>query len=239
MSRAVLRVVAAWGVHLLTATGAIWGFLALRAIFDHAWRLAFAWMLIAMLVDGLDGYLARTLDVQTHAARLDGSLLDNIVDYLNYVIVPALLLIEAPSLLPNGFRLAAALLVLLCSAYQFSQVDAKTEDHYFKGFPSYWNVVAVYLLLLNLNPWLNLAIVVLLNILVFVPVKYVYPSRSERFRRLTVVLTCAFGAIAVFGLLQYPAVPAWTIWLSALYVLYYLGISLLPSPQKIQPYSSR
>ena len=103
-----IRKTLAWGVHLFTASGAVWGFLALLAVFHHEWKSAFLWMTLAMLVDGLDGLLARKFDVKTYANGLDGALLDNILDYLNYVIVPALFLIEA-DILPAPFRLAAIL----------------------------------------------------------------------------------------------------------------------------------
>ncbi len=132
----------AMGVHLFTATGAIWGLLALIAVFHHEWRQAILWMILAMLVDGFDGMLARWAKVKTYAAHIDGELLDNILDYLNYVVVPALFLLEA-DFLPAGWRWIGAFAILLTSAYQFTQVDAKTDesnDYFFKGFPSYWNV---------------------------------------------------------------------------------------------------
>ena len=150
------RKILAWGVHLFTATGALWGLLALMAIFRHEWRAAIAWMILAMFVDGFDGMLARWADVKTYAAGLDGALLDNILDYINYVLVPALFLVEADFILPVQFRMAGAFALLLTSAYQFTQSDAKTDDHYFKGFPSYWNVMVLYMLVIGLDPWVNL-----------------------------------------------------------------------------------
>lgn len=226
-----LQKAAAWGVHLFTASGAVWGFLSILSIFAQDWRQAILWMIIAVLVDGLDGMLARWADVKTHAPGIDGSLLDNILDYLNYVIVPAFFLVQAPNLLPEAFRLPAAALILLASAYQFTQVDAKTdgsEEYFFKGFPCYWNVMVLYMLLMGLNPWLNLAFVVFFSVLVFVPVKYVYPSRNTRLRRLTLLLTYLYGAIGIWGLLQYPDVPQWVVWASFVYVAYYVALSLWP-----------
>lgn len=221
------RVAAAWGVHLFTATGAVWGLLALLAIFEHDWRGMIVWMIVAMLVDGFDGMLARWADVKTYAKGIDGALLDNILDYLNYVVVPALFLVEA-QVLPNGTRLAGACAILLTSAYQFTQIDAKTDDHHFKGFPSYWNVMALYMLLMNLPQWLNFVFLALFNILVFVPVKYIYPSRNSYLRRLTLLLTYIYGALGVWGLLQYPNQPKWVVWASLVYVVYYIALSLLP-----------
>lgn len=138
----LLRVMAAWGVHLFTATGAVWGLLGIIAIFEQNWRMMIIWMIVAMLVDGFDGTLARWADVKKYANGIDGALLDNILDYVNYVLVPAIFLIEA-DVLPASVRLFAACSILLTSAYQFTQADAKTDDHHFKGFPSYWNVAAL------------------------------------------------------------------------------------------------
>jgi phosphatidylcholine synthase len=225
-----MKKVLAWSVHLFTATGAIWGFLTILAIFEQNWRAAIIWMILAMFVDGFDGMLARWFHVKEYASQVDGALLDNIIDYLNYVVVAAFLLIKAPNLLPVGFEMAAAFSILLTSAYQFSQVDAKMDEQsfFFKGFPSVWNFLVIYLMLLGLNPWINLALVIICNVLVFVPVKYVYPSRNTRLRRLTLGLTYLYGAIAIWALLQYPSVPQWIVWISLIYVGYYALLSLFP-----------
>jgi len=218
----------AWGVHLFTATGALWGLLSLMAIFRHEWRAAIAWMILAIFVDGFDGMLARWADTKRYASGLDGALLDNILDYINYVLVPALFLVEADFILPAQFRLAGAFAILLTSAYQFTQADAKTDDHYFKGFPSYWNVMVLYMLVMKLNPWVNLTFLVLFNVLVFVPVKYIYPSRNTIMQRLTNVLTYLYGILGVWAAMQYPNVPAWAIWVTLVYVVYYAALSLWP-----------
>jgi len=226
--RLIVRKALAWSVHAFTATGALLGLLALMAIFRHEWRGAIAWMILAMFVDGFDGMLARWAEVDTYAPGLDGALLDNILDYINYVLVPALFLIEAESILPTQFRMAAAFTILLTSAYQFTQSDAKTEDNYFQGFPSYWNVMVLYMLVMKLNPWVNLAFLVMFNILVFVPVKYIYPSRNSIMKRLTSILTYLYGIVGVWAAMQYPNVPAWAIWATYVYVVYYAALSLWP-----------
>ncbi|MCJ7434249.1 MAG: CDP-alcohol phosphatidyltransferase family protein [Anaerolineales bacterium] len=229
-----IRNVLAWGVHLFTATGAVWGFLTLLAIWEQNFKLAIIYIIVAMFVDGFDGMLARWADVKTYATGIDGALLDNIIDYLNYVVVASLLLLKVPNLLPAGFVMAGALSILITSGFQFTQVDAKTDDHFFKGFPSYWNILVLYMMLLGLNPWINLAALVICNILVFVPVKYVYPSRTVRMRRLTLVLTYIYGAIGVWALLQYPDVPIWAMWASFIYIAYYMVLSLLPKAGKTE-----
>lgn len=220
----------AWSVHLFTATGAIWGFLTLLAIFEENWRAAILWIIMAMFVDGFDGMLARWFHVKEYAKGVDGGLMDNIIDYLNYVVVAAFILIKAPNLMPPGLEMISAFSILLTSAYQFSQVDAKTDEQsfFFKGFPSVWNFLVLYMMLLGLNAWFNFALLVICNILVFVPVKYVYPSRNTRLRRLTLVLTYLYGAIGVWGLMQYPSVPQWIVWISLVYVAYYAILSFFP-----------
>lgn len=222
-----LRVAAAWGVHLFTASGAVFGLLAILAIIEANWKLMIVWMIVAMLVDGFDGMLARWADVKKYANGLDGALLDNILDYLNYVLVPALFLIRA-DVLPQSVRLFAACSILLTSAYQFTQTDAKTDDHHFKGFPSYWNVAALYMLLMNLPHWVNFGFLMLFNIMVFIPIKYIYPSRNSYLRTLTLGLTYLYGAVGIWGLLQYPNHPQWVAWASLVYIGYYLVLSVIP-----------
>jgi phosphatidylcholine synthase len=232
-----LKKALAWSVHLFTATGAVWGLLTLLAVFEQNWRAAILWMIIAMFVDGFDGMLARWFHVKEYAPQVDGALLDNIIDYLNYVVVAALILIKAPNLLPAGWELVGAFSILLTSAYQFTQVDAKTDEQsfFFKGFPSLWNFLVLYMMLLQLNPWINLAALVVCNVLVFVPVKYLYPSRNTRLRRLTLILTYLYGAIGIWGLMQYPSVPQWIVWISLGYVVYYALLSFFPKIGRAEP----
>jgi phosphatidylcholine synthase len=221
------RTLAAWGVHLFTATGAIWGLLAILAIFEADYKMMIVWMIVAMLVDGFDGILARWADVKKYAGGLDGALLDNIIDYLNYVLVPVIFIVKT-DFLPEPVKFFTACLILLTSAYQFTQTDAKTDDHHFKGFPSYWNVAALYMLLMGLPQWVNFGFLMLFNVLVFIPIKYIYPSRNNYFRNFTLALTYLYGAIGIWGVLQYPNHPAWFLWASLVYVLYYIGLSLIP-----------
>ncbi|MEZ4863015.1 MAG: CDP-alcohol phosphatidyltransferase family protein [Caldilineaceae bacterium] len=215
----------AWSAHLFTATGTIWGLLAILAISNHQWILAFAWMALSVFVDSFDGLWARRVQVKSVLPNFDGALLDNMIDFLNYVFVPAYFLYES-EMLPRQYALAGAVLILLASSYQFCQDDAKTEDHYFKGFPSYWNIMVYYMFILSWGGWVNLAILVLLSALVFVPIKYVYPTRTALHQRLTMTLACLWGVINVMILTQYPTPDRWLLWGSLLFVLYYCGLSL-------------
>ena len=225
-----VRKTLAWSVHLFTATGAVWGFLSLRAVYDHEWKLAIVWMAVAMFVDGFDGTLARWFNVKTYAPGVDGALLDNILDYFNYTVVPAFFLVEA-ELLPPALALPGAFAILLASAYQFTQVDAKsdeTNEYFFKGFPDYWNIMVIYMLIMQLNPWINIGFLVFFSILIFVPVKYIYPTRTTRLKKLTLTLTILYAAIGVVGVILFPNVPMWIIYASFVYAAYYVGLSLWP-----------
>lgn len=216
---------AAWGVHLLTATGAVAGLMAVVATAHHMWLAAFAWMGVTLLIDSVDGALARLCRVKEVLPAFDGELLDNIVDYFSYVIVPAFFLYEA-DIVPAGFGPVAAAAMTLASGYQFCQADAKTQDHYFKGFPSYWNVVVFYLFMLPLPKWLDLAIIMALTVAVFVPMKYLYPSRTPTLRPLTLALTVAWGILMVLTLVRYPDGHHGPLYCSTGYIAYYFAMSL-------------
>jgi phosphatidylcholine synthase len=176
-------------------------------------------------VDATDGWLARLAHVDRHAPNIDGARLDDIVDYLTYVVAPGLLLLKA-GLLPPAWALPAVCAMLLASAMGFSQRDAKTADHYFTGFPSYWNIVALYLLLIGAAPAVNAIVVFALSALVFVPIRYVYPTRTETWRAVTLA-GCAAWGLQVLGLIwTWPHAPLWLFWSSLAYPLYYTGLSL-------------
>ena len=224
-SASLLRRILAWSVHSITASGAVWCLFAIEASTRSNWREAFAWLLLAVLVDAVDGSLARLVRVKEVLPEFDGALLDNLIDYVSYVIVPAFFLHRA-QLLSAPFSLWGAAAIALASAYQFCQSDAKTPDHYFKGFPSYWNVTVLYLLALKLGPESNLAIIATLIILVFVPIKYIYPTRTPRHRKLTLTLTSLWGIMVVVILWQLPSPQRWLVWTSLSYVAYYFCMSV-------------
>lgn len=223
--------VAAWLVHSITASGAVWGLLALTAIADDHWRAAFWWMFVACVVDAFDGMLARAARVEVVTPTFNGALLDHTLDYFNYVVVPAFLMYRA-GFFPEGISLATASLVCLASAYQFCHADSKTKDHFFRGFPSYWNILALYLFVGHLDPLLNLGIVVVLAVLAFVPLKWIYPSRMPRWRGVTLAITCVWGLTCLGMLVWFPQPPAW-LWLGSLgYVGYYVVVSLYLSNER-------
>jgi phosphatidylcholine synthase len=220
----IQRKIAAWSTHLFTASGALWGLMAIIAITNQAWVSAFAWMGVAIFVDSFDGLLARRVRVKDVLPNFDGALLDNLIDFLNYVVVPAYFLYQG-EILPQPYALFGAALILIASSYQFCQSDAKTDDHFFKGFPSYWNIMVYYMFILGWSGWLNLAVTVLLTALVFVPIKYVYPSRTAMHQKLTMGLSVIWGIVNIVILLQYPTHQPWLVGLSLLYAVYYNMLS--------------
>jgi phosphatidylcholine synthase len=217
--------VAAWLVHLYTAAGAALAMLIVMAIWDGDTVRALWLGLAAMVVDGTDGMLARRLQVKAAIPWFDGALLDNIVDYLTYVFAPMVLLWSAGYLGRGAMATALAVLPLLASAYQFCRVDAKTEDHLFLGFPSYWNIVAFYVVVLHLNTTAVALLLAVCAVLVFVPVGYVYPSRTDTLRGLTLVLTTVWLVSYAVLLSEVPSPgPVWLA-VSVAYVVYYVALS--------------
>ena len=215
----------AWLVHLYTASGAVLAFLALTRIFDDRYREAFFWLTCALVVDATDGVLARRCAVGTRIPWFDGRRLDDIVDYLTYVFVPAALVWHS-ALVPHALSFWVVAAMLLSSAYGFSRDDAKTTDYLFTGFPSYWNVVVFYLYVAHWTIVTNAAILIFLSVMVFVPLRYVYPSRTRAWRSLTVTFGVAWAGVICVLLWQAPDVSRPLFWVSMAFPVYYLFLSL-------------
>jgi phosphatidylcholine synthase len=215
----------AWLVHLYTALGAVVAFTSVLLIEQLRFREAFFMMTLAVVIDASDGTLARAARVKQLIPWIDGDRLEDIIDYFNYVIVPCLLLLRANLLPPQDAPWLAAL-PLLASAYGFCQKDAKTADHFFLGFPSYWNIVALYLFVLRAPLWTNAFIIIGLCVLVFVPIRYVYPSRSPRFRALTNGFGILWGLSILCLIYFLPEPPRAIVIASLLFPAYYLCLSL-------------
>jgi len=228
----------AWGVHLYTGSGAVLALLALDAIGRDAFGAAFTWMAIAMFIDCTDGTLARRARVKQVLPQFDGSKLDDIIDYLNYVLVPVVLVVRAGLLPGHAFALLVASLPLLASGYGFCQAAAKTPDHFFTGFPSYWNVVAFYLFLLGWPTWLNAFVLIGFSVMVFVPIRYLYPSRMPTAQKTTYALGAVWMVGVFWMLAQFPTPSHALVLLTLLFPAYYIGISFWlhlrtpPSPER-------
>jgi phosphatidylcholine synthase len=216
---------AAWGVHLYTSLGVLCALLALLAAGAGRLREAFLWLALQVAIDASDGGLARLVDVQTAAPQVDGNRLDDIVDYLTYVFVPAVIVVSA-DVVPGAAGLAVAAGMLVSSALGFSRTHAKTTDHFFTGFPSYWNIVVLYLVGFRSPPVLNAAVLLTLAALVFVPIRYVYPSRTPTLRVLTLLLGLVWGGLMMGIIFTLPEAPAALLWASLGFPVYYLALSL-------------
>lgn len=219
-----MRLLLAWLVHLYTALGAVLAVFTLVLVAGGRYREALALMGLALILDATDGTFARAAKVKELIPGVDGARLDDIVDYLNYVLVPCFLLLWA-DLLPTGHGGWIVCLPLLASAYGFSQANAKTPDHYFLGFPSYWNVVAFYCFVLNLSPWLNALVVVVLSVMVFVPMRYLYPSRNTHLQGLTITLGSIWGVLFFAVVYLLPDAPYHLVLASLFFPAYYVAVS--------------
>lgn len=223
--------VAAWSVHVFTASAAFFGLLTLVSIYNHQYQQAIWLMAVAIIIDAIDGTFARLFKVKIILPKIDGALLDNIVDYLNYVITPCFFLYVKTDMLPPSLAVAIIFGVIITSSYQFCQVDAKTPDHFFKGFPCYWNIAVFYMFIFNTSMFTNAIILTILCILIFVPIKYVYPSRLDYLTtsyRLKVVMhlfSITYGICSGIVLWSYPEINSFCLFLSLSYVLLYLALS--------------
>ncbi|HEV7754419.1 MAG TPA: CDP-alcohol phosphatidyltransferase family protein [Mycobacteriales bacterium] len=198
----------AWGVHLLTASGVVVGLLALLATVDGRPRQALGWLVVALAIDGLDGPLARILGTRTHAPKVDGMVLDLVVDYIPYVVVPALFLVQF-EMLPAPVAVAGAAFVMFTSLYCFARADMKARDQYFVGFPATWNLVVFVLYLLGTPTWLNVVAVVGLGALTFTRIKFVHPVRVRELRRVTLPVIVLWLGTMVYLIVVHPEAPAW------------------------------
>ena len=185
--------IAAWAVHGFTASGAVLGFLAIISIFNNDLIGAFLWLGLALLIDGLDGSLARKIGVTDKTPNIDGSALDLVIDYLNYVIIPALMIYWF-QFVPPGWEVYIPAGIFAVSLYTFANINMKTSDYYFSGFPAVWNIVVLYFYILGTNLWINLIVIIMLYILTFVPIKFVHPLRVKDLRNYTIFATILWSA---------------------------------------------
>lgn len=213
-------------VHLYTASGAVLALLILVAAFQGEAVKALWLMLAALLIDSTDGLLARRFRVKEALPFFDGALLDNIVDYMTYAFAPMVLLWSEGYLPAGTAGVILAAIPLLASSYQFCRVDAKTDDHFFLGFPSYFNVLAFYAIVFDVSPLVLSVVLVLCSLMVFVPIRYIYPTRTVAFRKTSLSLTTLWLASYALILLQMPEPDPLILGFSVLYLIYYFGLSL-------------
>lgn len=218
-------IIAAWLVHLYTASGFVWALLAAQAAIDYDYVWAFLYLWLQVVVDATDGALARWVDVSRRLPWFSGSKLDDLVDYLTYAFVPALIVWRGP-FVPDAWATPLAAAMLLASGYGFSRVHGKTPDHFFLGFPSYWNVVVLYFFLTRSEPWINAVILSVLCVLVFVPLRFVYPSRTPVLPVLTNVLGASWAIVLLALVGTYPRSSRPLLFASFVFPAYYVGLSV-------------
>lgn len=218
--------VLAWIAHLYTATGIVIAFVATLLTFGGDYRSVFILLVIATAVDATDGFLARAARVKERLPKVDGAMMDNLIDYITYAFIPALVVFQADL---AAAPLAVASAMLISSLYGFSHADAKVErgaDHFFTGFPSYWNIVVVYLYIAQLSRMANTVILLALVILVFVPIRYLYPSRTSTLQVPTMVLGTVWAMLFAWMVFRLPATDGPWLMLSLVYPVYYIALSL-------------
>lgn len=215
----------AYGVHVLTALGAALGFLALQAVFTGDLTQAFVWLGVALVVDAVDGPLARRFAVTERARRYDGAQLDLVVDFVTYVFVPAAMLLR-PEVMTQPYGVIAGLVVTLASALYFADTGMKTDDWWFRGFPAVWNIVVFYIVAFAPPSWLALAVIMIATALMFLPVVFVHPVRVRRWRGLTMAMLGVWAIAAGATLWQGMVPDIWSKAGLALAACYFVGLGL-------------
>lgn len=216
----------AFAVHVLTASGVAFGLLALLAAHERRFSAMFLWLGIALIVDGIDGPLARRLRVREVLPHWSGDILDLVVDYLNYVMVPAYALVVS-GLIPPLWSYAASAAITVTGALYFADLRMKTEESYFRGFPACWNLVVFYLFLLKPSPMIAAAAVAVFSALTFAPVAFLHPLRVRRLRGLNLMLLGAWAVFALISLMYELAPPAYAVIALGVIGLYFLAAGFL------------
>jgi len=217
------RIAAAAAVHVFTALGIICALMAILAVWSGSYEAAFAWLGLAFVIDGIDGTFARAADVTTHLPRFSGERLDMVIDYITYVLIPVLALLQA-GFLPGKFGLLLGAAILMSSLYHFADHGNKSEDNCFVGFPAIWNIVAFYFFAFAAPPWLVAAIVIVCVVLTFVPMRWVHPMRVKKLWMPT-ALACVIWAAAAAVAVWY-GFPAGVYAKTALIVVLIYGVGL-------------
>lgn len=209
-------------VHLFTATGAVFAMLAMLAAVDGDWDIMFVWLVVAFAVDGVDGPLARKYNVKQNAAEFDGELLDLIIDYLTYVFIPAFALFKS-GLLPGWTGWFAIIVITFASAMYFADTRMKTKDNSFSGFPGCWNMLVLVLFALSPDFWVILILVTVLAAAMFMPLKFIHPVRTVRWRNVSLPIALAWTLFAGWAAWVDFHPESWAHWglvLTSLYLLF-------------------
>ncbi|SCW32919.1 CDP-diacylglycerol-choline O-phosphatidyltransferase [Borreliella japonica] len=200
-----INLILAWLVHTFTASGLIVGLYSIISIVNGDYSLLLKLTVIGLIIDGIDGTMARKLKVKELIPEIDGTLLDNITDYINYTFIPVIFFYLG-EFIAEKYKIAICIGILLSSAYQFSRTDAKTNDNYFRGFPSLWNIFVILNIIFKIGQITNLITISICIILSFIPIKFIYPSKTKELRKITTpitIISCLIFAVSIF--LKLPA----------------------------------
>jgi len=192
----------AFSVHLLTASGSFLAFLSLVAASEKQWSATWAWLGIALIVDAIDGPIARRLDVKYVLPAWSGELLDNVIDYVTYVLIPAFALYQS-GLMGPGLSFLSAALIVVTSAIYYADTDMKTEENFFKGFPVVWNMVVFTLFVVQPTEWIAFTVVLVSAVLSFLPIYFIHPVRVRRLRSLTAVFVSVWAVLSAVAIFYY------------------------------------
>jgi phosphatidylcholine synthase len=228
-SVASFSTVRAFAVHVFTATGAAIAFLALILATGEHWAAMFFCLGFSLIVDGIDGPLARAFKVAEVLPRWSGETLDIVVDFATYVFVPAYA-ISASGMLPRALAVPAGIVVVISGALYFADRNMKTADNYFRGFPAVWNLAAFYLYVLEPAEWLGAGIIAVLAALTFAPIKFLHPLRVKRLRALNVGILLAWAALALITVIDNLQPGPYVVWPLALIAVYFFVAGLLLPP---------
>ncbi|WP_210209661.1 phosphatidylcholine synthase [Aureimonas flava] len=207
-------------VHLLTASGAFWAFMAIIAAAERHWVDMFAWLGLALFVDGIDGPLARRVDVKRRLPNWSGDMLDAIIDYSTYVLIPAFALYQS-GMIGRPLSFVAAALIVITSAVYYADTRMKTKDNFFRGFPVTWNMVVFTLFAATPNEWTAFVFVLLCSATTFLPIKFLHPVRVVRLRALNLAMLAVWCLLGILAMVYAFDSPLWLragILLSALYL---------------------
>ena len=217
---------AAFGVHLLTAAGAALALLSLFAAAERRWALMFLWLGLAVIVDTIDGPIARKVRVAQLLPRWSGDVLDLVVDFLTYVFIPAFAIANG-GFWPEPGGVLAGIVIVTTGVLYFADRHMKTADNYFRGFPAVWNAVAFYLFLLRPNVWIAGALIVVPAIFTFVPLVFVHPFRVVRLRALNAVLLLIGGVLVVVAIVENLTPGPWVTSVLCAICIYFVTAGLL------------
>ena len=223
----LIQKILAWSVHIFTACGLLTGFMAVLAINAKDWQEAMSWLLVCLVIDGVDGTFARLFRVKEVLPYMNGKTIDYVIDFATYAIIPAYFFYEA-QLVADAWRLPLTFLILLVSALYYGKEGMVSEDSYFIGFPVLWNLTVFYLVfVLDCSATINAAIIIILAIMHFLPIKFAYPSQASHFKIITLIASVVILIAMPLLVYYYPERPLWLVWIAITNLVFFGGIAIL------------